>query len=119
MRVGKRDFRGRRWLSIALRTLHLSGVVLAGVGVVDGSGRFIAGVWLMLVAGAALWATDWWHRPGLWREVAGVFIALKAIAVLVMVLAPGIAVALFWVLLVSSSIVSHAPRAFRHLRVFG
>jgi hypothetical protein len=118
--LNERDFPGRRWVSIALRTVHLAGVVLAAVGVVDGgAARLAAGFGLMLVSGLALYAIDLWHHPDLWREVAGVFVALKLITVVAMLLVPGLAAVLFWLLLVASSIVSHAPHAFRHTRILG
>ena len=39
----KRDFPGRRWLSISLRSLHLVGVVLLGVALLAGGDRQAAG----------------------------------------------------------------------------
>ena len=112
-----RDFAGRRWVSIALRTLHLSGVVLVGAVLFGNESHSAAGVALMLVTGLALHALDLWHRPALWREVAGVFVALKLAVLIAMLLVPSAAMTLFWILLVSSSVVSHAPYAFRHTRI--
>lgn len=117
--AGKRDFPGRRWLSIALRSLHLAGVVLAGVAVVGNGTPSFAGVVLMLVSGLALYGIDLWHHPDLWREVAGVFVLVKVAMLVAMALAPDVGGLLFWLLLVSSSVVSHAPRVFRHKRILG
>jgi len=117
--VRKGNLPGRRWLSIVLRSLHLAGVVLAAVGIFGNGTPPVAGVVLMLFTGFALYRIDLWHHPDLWREVAGVFILVKLIILLAMSLAPDIAGILFWLLLVSSSVVSHAPRGFRHRRILG
>lgn len=116
---GKRDFVGRRWLSIALRSLHLVGVVLAAATII-GNGPYepIAGV-LMLASGLGLFGMELWRKPGHLGELAGAFVVLKLLLVLAMVLMPNFAVALFWLLLISSSVISHAPYSFRHIRPFG
>ena len=112
-----RDFPGRRWVSIALRTLHLAGVVLMGSALLGAGGFFASGAILILLTGLALYGIDLWHRPELWRELAGAFIVLKLGVVLAMMLVPSIAQPLFWLVLVASSAVSHAPRVFRHRRL--
>jgi hypothetical protein len=117
--AGNRYLPGRRWLSITLRSLHLIGVVLAGVGLVGNGTQSATGAALMLLTGLSLFGVDLWHHPDLWREVAGAFVFVKLLVVAAMLLAPAIAGLLFWFLLVSSSVVSHAPRAFRHRRILG
>jgi hypothetical protein len=117
--AGNRDLAWRRWLSIALRTLHIVGVVLAAIAFLGSGDHAAAGVVLMLLSGFALFAIDLWQRPGLWREVAGAFIFVKLLALAAMLAAPGIAALLFWLLLVTSSVVSHAPHDFRHRRILG
>jgi Na+/glutamate symporter len=97
----------------------LAGVVLAGVAIIGNGTLSVAGVVLMLLTGFALYGIELWHHPDLWREVAGVFIAVKLIMLVAMLLVPNIAGPLFWLLLISSSVVSHAPRVFRHRRIFG
>jgi hypothetical protein len=49
-------------------------------------------------------------------ELAGLFIPLKLAGVAAMIVLPQLAAGIFWLLLVASSVVSHAPAAFRHLR---
>jgi hypothetical protein len=117
--VGTRDLSWRRWVSIAMRTSHLAGVVMAGIAFLGNGDHAVAGVLLMLLSGFALFAFDLWQRPGLWREVAGAFIFVKLLAMLAMLLAPGIAAFLYWLILVASTVVSHAPHAFRHRRILG
>ena len=78
-----RDFPGRRWLNLSLRTLHLSGIVLLGAGLL-GAGNVAAGAWLVAVMAAY----------------------------------PSGALPMFWAILVISTLLSHAPGAIRHRRLF-
>ena len=107
----------RRWLNIAFRSLHLAGVALAAATITGTGEHPFAGIALMLVTGFVLYALELWKHPGLWKELAGVFIHVKLLLLLAMLLLPVVAAPLFWLLLVSSSVVAHAPRAFRHSRL--
>ena len=115
----KPDFPGRRWLSVSLRSLHLVGVVLAGAAIFGNSHYQTAAGALMLTTGLCLFGIELWINPRHLRELAGLFILLKLLLVLAMVLMPHYAVLLFWLLLIASSAISHAPRCFRHIRPFG
>lgn len=103
-----------RWLAIVLRTLHLVGVVMTGAALAGRAGPAMPGIALMFASGAALFAVDVWRHPPLWREVAGLCVGLKLLAVASMALLPSAAQGLFWLLVVVSSLVSHAPHEFRH-----
>lgn len=127
----RNELPGRRWLSIALRTLHIAGVVDTAIGLFGQRGASLLGsalmpasggapalgTTLMLVSGVGLFALDWWQDRNYWREVAGVFVLLKLLLLVAMMLLPRFAGALFWLLLLSSAVVSHAPRSFRHHRI--
>ena len=114
----KRDFPGRRWLCIALRSAHLVGVVLAGAAIF-GRGSYPGLAWiLLLLTGLSLYAIDLWSKPQQAWTLAGLFIPLKLLLVLAMALIPSASAALFWLLLLASSVISHAPAAFRHRRPF-
>jgi hypothetical protein len=115
--IAKKDFPWRRWLSVVLRSLHLAGVVLAGIAIFGKGAHLVPGIVLMLLTGLGLYAIDLWHHPGLWREVAGVFFMVKMIVLSAMLLAPDMAGFIFWLVLIASSVVSHAPRVFRHWRI--
>jgi len=115
----RKDFVGRRWLSIILRSLHLAGVVLVGVGVLSNGTQSAAGFVLMLLTGFALYVLELWRHPRCWREIAGLLTPVKLITLLVMMLVPELTVPLFWLLLIASSVVSHAPYEFRHIKVLG
>jgi hypothetical protein len=119
MMVGSRETAARRWTSIVLRSLHLAGVVDAALGVLGHGTPHAAGIVLMLVTGFALYGIDLWQNHGLWREVAGVFIVVKLLGLAAMLALPAIAALLFWLLLIASSIISHAPHALRHRRLIG
>lgn len=114
----RRDFPGRRWLSIALRSLHLVGVVLLGAALAGAGDREMAGT-VVLASGLLLFALDLWSQPDHLGEFAGLFVVGKLLAIAGLLLFPGAAVALFWGLVVVSALVSHAPGSFRHVRPFG
>jgi hypothetical protein len=112
----KRDFPGRRWINISLRAVHLVGVVLLGAALIGGTSQLSAGL-LVLLSGGVIFAIDVWCKPSHLGEIAGMTILLKLLLVLFMLLVPAYAMATFWLLLVLSSLVSHAPGDFRHRRL--
>ena len=116
---GRPNSAGRRWLSITLRSLHLAGIVLAAIALFGSSSYQLAAFSLMFVTGLGLFGVELWSSRQLWRELAGLFILLKLLLVFAMILMPGYAAGLFWFLLISSSLISHAPKSFRHKRPFG
>jgi hypothetical protein len=99
--------------------LHLAGVVIVGAGIVGHGTHSAGGVAVMVLSGLCLYGLDLWHHPGLWNEVAGVFVAAKLLVVFAMLLASDLAGVLFWLVLVASAVVSHAPRVVRHRRILG
>ncbi len=117
-----RDFSGRRWLNLSLRTVHLSGIVLLGAALLGaallGAGEVATAAWLTLISGLAMFAGDAWANPAHLREVAGFGVLAKLALVAVMVVHPPSALSVFWAVLVLSSVLSHAPGALRHRRLF-
>jgi hypothetical protein len=109
----------RRWLSIVLRSLHLVGVVLTAVAIFGASGHQMAASLTTFVTGVGLVVIELVGNRQHWRELAGAFVLLKLLLVLGMILMPSHAAGLFWFLLISSSLVSHAPKSVRHRRLFG
>ena len=112
-----RDFPGRRWLNLSLRTVHHSGIILLGAGLL-GAGNVTAGAWLTLISGLAMFAGDAWANPAHLREVAGFGVLAKLALVAVMAAYPSGALPMFWAILVISTLLSHAPGAIRHRRLF-
>ena len=113
-----RDFPGRRWLNLSLRAAHLAGIVLLGASLL-GVGKAEAGIWLTLISGLGMFAGDLWANPAHVREVAGFGVLLKLALVAVMAIHPPLALPLFWLILVLSTLLSHAPGQLRHYRLFG
>ena len=112
-----RDFPGRRWLNLGLRTVHLSGIVLLGAALL-GAGGLAFGAWLTLLSGLGMFAGDAWANPAHVREVAGFGVLVKLCLVAVMAFYPPAALPLFWAILVISTLLSHAPGNLRHRRLF-
>ena len=112
----KRDFPGRRWLNISLRSLHLVGVVLLGVALLAGGDQKMAGS-LVLATGLVIYGVDLWCNPKHFGELAGIVSLVKLLLVTAMLAFPIASIPLFWVLVVGSSLVSHAPGPFRHIRI--
>ena len=112
-----RDFPGRRWLNLGLRTVHLAGIVLLGAALL-GAGEAGAAAWLTLLSGLAMFAGDAWANPAHLREVAGFGVLAKLGLVALMVAHPASALPVFWAVLVLSTLLSHAPGALRHRRLF-
>lgn len=117
--AGGFDFPGRRWVMVVLRTLHLVAVVALGVALVGGvvppgwSAGWIGAA--VLASGLAMLVLDLLADHGHLRSVAGLTAVLKLALVVVMAVQP--APVLFWVVLILSSVVSHAPARFRHFVV--
>jgi hypothetical protein len=95
-----KDSELERWTAVVLRSLHLAGVVWVGAFVVAGQAVDRTPALLMLVSGLVMLAMD--LRAGRIALVAW------------MALDPRQVVWIFWLLLVGSSIASHAPKGFRH-----
>jgi hypothetical protein len=97
--------------------VHLIGVVLVGASLLgDHDAYRPAAAALMRVTGIGLYGIEVWSKPHHAVELAGLFIPLKLARVAAMIVLPQLADGIFWLLRVASSIVSHAPAAFRHLR---
>ncbi len=115
----KLDFNGQRWLSITLRSFHLVGVVLAAMAIFGSSPYRVVAFASMFATGLGLYGIELWNSHQHWRELAGAFTLFKILLVLVMILFPNYTAGLFWFLLISSSLISHAPKPVRHKRLFG
>lgn len=65
-----REFSGRRWRDLELRTVHPAGVVAPGA-VLLGAGEMAVGAWLTRIPGFATFAGELGARPAQFPEVAG------------------------------------------------
>lgn len=112
-----RDFPGKRWLNVALRTVHLGGLVLLGAALL-GAGPVGPAAGVTALSGLAMFAIDTWANPAHLREVAGFGVLVKLLLVGLMATQPAWALSIFWLVLVLSTLLSHAPGAFRHRQLF-
>lgn len=112
-----RDFPGKRWLNLGLRTVHLAGLVLLGAALL-GAGDISSGAGVVFISGLTMFAIDTWANPGHLRETAGFGVLLKLSLVGLMALASNWALPIFWFVLALSTLLSHAPANFRHRKLF-
>lgn len=116
-RTHLRDFPGKRWLNVALRSVHLLGVVLFGAALL-GAGSIPLGAGVTLVSGLAMFAIDTWANPAHLREVSGFGLLVKLALIGLAAAVPDLALTVFWTLVVLTSVLAHAPGSFRHRRLF-
>lgn len=112
-----RDFPGKRWLNVGLRTLHVCGIILLGASLTTTVPPLLA-VLLTVISGGLMFAIDLWANPGHIRETAGFGVVVKLLLVGGMALQPAWAAPLFWLTVVLSTLLSHAPGGFRHRQLF-
>lgn len=111
---GGRGSEAERWLALALRTIHLAGVVALGAALLGAPlARGACGA-VVLASGALLFAQDLRARRIALGELAGAVVLLKLGAVAWAAWADGHALVVFWALLGLSSLSSHAPKRWRH-----
>jgi hypothetical protein len=103
-----------RWAAVLVRTLHLAGVVWLGAYVVLARPAAHGPSMLMLGSGLVMLVMDLRAGRIALGEVAGAFALVKLGLVGWAALDPAQAHGIFWALLIGSSIVSHAPKGFRH-----
>jgi hypothetical protein len=116
----RRDFPGRRWTIVMLRTLHLVAVIALGALLLGAPAQpawplgSVAGA--ALATGLAMFALDVIAERGHLRTVAGLSVLAKLLLVAGLAFHP--APWLFWTIAALSAVVSHAPASFRHARLF-
>lgn len=112
----KRDFAARRYLSIALRTLHI-------VGIAGFSGLFLfdlpADLWqpyarLAVVTGLSMMFLEIWTDGIFILQLKGLAIFAKLMVLLLIVVFPEFGAAGFWVIIIISGYFSHAPGRVRY-----
>ncbi|MER2541766.1 MAG: hypothetical protein ABTQ26_21185 [Azonexus sp.] len=112
-----RDFPGKRWLNLGLRTVHIAGIVLLGAALLSGTNPSLGAI-ITFVSGFGMFASDTWANPLQLREVAGFGVLVKLGLILWMAVQPTLAIPIFWLILVISTLLSHAPGALRHRQLF-
>ena len=118
--VSRRDFSGRRLVISLLRSLHIAGLVGVGaalLGAVDAA-TSSAFAFLLVASGVGIMALDRWSNPAYLRQINGLAMVFKPLALGVMVFAYGMSQPLFWGVLVLSVLITHAPASIRHRQLF-
>lgn len=115
-----RDFPGRRWLIVALRAVHLSGLVGVGAALLAGQ-PLLETPFLFALAGSgvAMVLLDLLAAPAYLAEVAGGAVLVKLALLVWFALDPAHRLPLFWFILILSATVAHAPARLRHRRLAG
>lgn len=114
----RRDFRGRRLLVNLMRALHLAGVAGFAAAVLAAGPHGLRWAVVLLVSGAVMMALDAWSELAYLRQVQGLAMVLKLLLVVAMIAWADGRQALFWLLVVFSALLSHAPGRLRHYRIF-
>ncbi len=116
-----RDFPGKRWIKIGLRTLHLMGI--AGIGgayfyTVEAS-QWLPFLWLTMASGLLMLAVEVWSH-GIWLlQIRGLAILFKIALLSVSATLPAaFDPALIMVVILISSVISHAPSRLRYYSPF-
>lgn len=110
----RRGSEAERWLALALRTVHLAGVVALGAALMGAPLPRAASGIVVLASGAWLFVQDLRAGRMSARELAGAVVLAKLGAVAWVAWADRHALVVFWGLLVVSSLSSHAPKRWRH-----
>ena len=114
-----RNFVGQRWINILLRACHIAGVAVLAGGIMGDARWLVPGAVILLGSGLAMFALDLWSDPHQIREVAGLGVLLKLALAFGMTQSPTLAPWLFWLLVLGSTVLSHAPRSLRHRVLLG
>ncbi len=115
----KRDFKGKRWIKILLRTLHLIGVAGVGGGVllnVDFA-SWSTYLHLTLITGFIYLALEIWTNGIFMIQLRGLSILLKFVLLFGLYLYPDSG-KIILLIIILSSIISHAPGNIRYFSIF-
>lgn len=109
-----RDSETERWFSVLLRSLHIVGAVWLGAAVLGAPLDHRAPAALVLASGVSMLVLDLRAGRISLRELAGASVLGKLLLVAWMALDPAHAAWALGLLLLVSSVTSHAPKNVRH-----
>jgi hypothetical protein len=113
----QRPFSAWRWLSVLLRSMHISAmaILLGGVFLGAGHGEIRAAIWAALLSGCLMLFMDIFKSPRVLLQGSGIFVLLKlALLAVGFFFLPG--QRFYWYLAATfmASIGSHMPGHLRH-----
>jgi hypothetical protein len=110
----------KRWSKISLRTLHLLAVAGVGGGILFALEKdlWINYWWLALVSGVLMMVMDIAANPVWIVQIRGVVIIFKLILLSLMVSYPAWGSFLLIVIIVISTVISHAPGKLRYYSLY-
>jgi hypothetical protein len=113
--VHRNSFRGRRLLINFLRTVHVVAMVGCGAGILKGApfADWNGYAFTLLVSGLGILFLDRWANPDYFRQLDGLAVLAKLFVFATMAWLFG-SVTAFWLVLVISVLVAHAPGHIRH-----
>lgn len=116
----KRDFRGKRWLKILLRTLHLIGIAGVGGGILLNIEPTLWSIYLQLTifSGCAYLLLEFWTNGIFLLQLRGLSILLKLGLLYGMYIWPDYAITILILIIIISSVISHAPGNLRYYSIF-
>ena len=110
----------KRWIKISLRTLHLLSVAGVGGGILFGLEKslWLEYWWLAMVSGALMMLIDVISNPVWLVQVRGITVFVKLVLLILMVKFPAWDSALLMLIIIMSSVISHAPGKLRYYSVY-
>ncbi len=112
-----RDFPGKRWVRILLRTLHLVGVAgLGGAYFYEAApADWLPYLWLTVASGVLMMALEVWSH-GIWLlQLSGLLIQLKCLLLVLNICLGGAwQLPLILAVLGISGVIAHSPARIRH-----
>jgi hypothetical protein len=115
-----RSFPGKRWVNIALRTVHLIGVAGLGGGFLYQAPQaaWLPYLVLSIASGFAIMCLDIW-TDGIWLiQLRGIAILIKLIVLLCVPFFGGYEPYVLVIVIVISGLIAHAPGDVRYFSIF-
>ena len=106
-------FKGKRWLKVSLRTLHLIG--LAGISVSIATDNFDVISWtITIISGLAILVLEAFSNLNWFVQVRALAIYIKIGLLIVLFFYPDYSWYILILIIIISGLVSHAPSAVRY-----
>ena len=115
-----RDFKGKRWIKIMVRTTHLIGIAgLAAMFLSDsGIANWLTSVHITVISGLAMMLLDIWSN-GIWLlQLRGQAVLIKLLLFVALLFSGMNSELLLFAIIVISGLIAHAPGSVRYYSIF-